>query len=96
MTSENLQYCINNDIDIISTAIDQFGINDPLLSPLFKLLVKRNWAAIESYFVEANKITTLINKKPECLMIINTQRGLTYINRVREHAYRNLYNFVWG
>lgn len=96
VTPTNLRYAIDNDVDIISGAINIYGIKDPLVEPIFKLLVKRNWKTIESYFLDTTKLYTLLMKKPDCYIIINTPEGIDYINHVRTHAYHHLYNFVWG
>jgi hypothetical protein len=96
VTPENLQYCIDNNLDIITAALNTYKVTDPLIAPIFRILVKRNWYTIESYFIESNKMYSLIAHKPDCQKIVSTPKGINYINRVRETSYQYIYNFVWG
>lgn len=96
VNEENLNYSIDNDLDIITLALNHYGLShSKTVTPLFRLAMKMYWNEAETYLTNVENVFNLINKKPECAKIINTERGRSYLNRCCKQAYAKLYTLIW-
>ena len=92
----NLNYAIDNDLDIITLALNHYALGHSQVTPVFKLAIKMHWNEAESYLTDVEKIYKIIEQKPGCAKIINTERGRNYLNRSCKATYTQLYQLIWG
>ena len=95
VNEDSLNYAIDNDLDIISLALNHYALGHSRVTPVFKLAIKMHWNEVESYLTDVEKIFKIINQKPECAKIINTERGRSYLNRCCKATYLRLYSLIW-
>lgn len=95
VNEDNLNYAIENDLDILTLAMNHYGFGHSRVTPIFKLSMKMYWDEAELYLTNVEKVFSLISKKPGCAKIINTEKGRSYLNRCCTQTYSKLYNFVW-
>ena len=96
VNEESLNYAIDNDLDIITLALNHYALGHSQVTPIFKLAVKMHWNEVESYLTNVEKIFKIIEQKPGCAKIINTERGRSYLNRSCKATYTELYSLIWG
>ena len=95
VTEKNLRYALENDLDILTLALNHYGLGHGDLTPLFKLTMKMYWDEAESYLTNVSKVLSLLSKKPKCSEILDTEKGRDYLNRCCRSTYDRLYTFVW-
>ena len=95
VTEKNLRYALENDLDILTLALNHYGLGHGDLTPLFKLTMKMYWDEAESYLTNVSKVLSLLSKKPKCAEILGTEKGRDYLNRCCRSTYDRLYTFVW-
>ena len=95
ITEENLKTAIAEDLDIITLALNHFGLGHNQISPLLRTTFKLYWDEVENMLTDANNIYRIISRKPECAKLLRTEEGLNYVNRLSEAAYKEIYAFVW-
>jgi len=97
VTKENLEWAIRENVDLITLAFNHYHLGNPMIKPLFKLVLKVYWNPIEEYLTDVNKIYAVIVKnKPDCKEILDTPEGRDYLNRLVDAAYNYLYELAWG
>lgn len=97
MTAENLDSAINENIDILTLSLNEFHLGNPLVAPLFKLALQMFWTEfVENYLANAPRVKELLSQKPECKAILDTDRGIDYLNRCCKATYDSLYTFCWS
>jgi uncharacterized membrane protein YfbV (UPF0208 family) len=92
---KNLSYAIENDLDILTLALNHYGLGHSSLTPLFRFVMKAYWGDVESYLTNVGKVLSLLSEKPECAKILSTVKGRDYLNRCCKTAYDNLYDLIW-
>lgn len=95
ITEKNLRYALDNDLDILTLALNHYGIGHGQLTPLFKMVMKVYWDEAESYLTNVSKVLALLSEKPKCAAILNTVKGRDYLNRCCRTTYDRLYDFIW-
>ena len=95
VTEKNLRYALENDLDILTLALNHYGLGHGDLTPLFKLTMKMYWDEAESYLTNVSKVLSLLSKKPKCSEILDTEKGRDYLNRCCRSTYNRLYDFIW-
>lgn len=95
ITEKNLGYAIENDLDILTLALNHYGLGHGDLTPLFKIVMKMYWDEAESYLTNVSKVLSLLSKKPKCAEILDTEKGRDYLNRCCRTTYDRLYTFIW-
>jgi len=95
VTEKNLRYAIENDLDILTLALNHYGLGHGDLTPLFRLAMKMYWDEAESYLTNVSKVMALLSRKPRCSKILDTEKGRDYLNRCCRSTYDRLYAFVW-
>lgn len=95
VTEKNLRYAIENDLDILTLALNHYGLGHGDLTPLFRLAMKMYWDEAESYLTNVAKVLSLLSEKPKCAEILDTVRGRDYLNRCCRTTYDRLYDFIW-
>ena len=96
VNAENLNYSIENDLDIITLALNHYGLShSKTVTPLFKITMKMYWEEAESYLIHVEKVYSILTRKPELKKILDTEKGRSYLNRCCKQTYDKLYSFVW-
>lgn len=95
VTEKNLRYALENDLDILTLALNHYGLGHGDLTPLFRIVMKMYWDEAESYLTNVSKVLSLLSKKPKCAEILDTERGRDYLNRCCRSTYNRLYDFIW-
>ena len=95
VTEKNLRYALENDLDILTLALNHYGLGHGDLTPLFRLTMKMYWDEAESYLTNVSKVLSLLSRKPRCSEILDTEKGRDYLNRCCRSTYDRLYTFVW-
>jgi hypothetical protein len=96
VNKENLEYAINNNLDILALSLNEFHLGHPLVSPLFKIALQMFWAEfIEHYIADATIIYSILSQKPEVKNILDTPAGIDYLNRCCKASYETMYSFAW-
>ena len=97
VNEENLNYSIENDLDIITLALNHYGLShSKTVTPIFKLAMKMYWDEAESYLTHVEKVFSILAKKPEIRKILDTEKGRSYLNRCCKQTYSKLYDLIWG
>lgn len=96
VNEENLSYSIENDLDIVTLALNHYGMShSKTITPIFKITMKMYWGEVESYLINVEKVFSILSKKPEIKEILDTEKGRSYLNRCCKETYDKLYDFVW-
>lgn len=96
VNEENLNYSIENDLDIITLALNHYGLShNKTITPIFRLAMKMYWEEAESYLTHVEKVYSILTKKPEIKKILDTEKGRSYLNRCCKQTYSALYDFIW-
>ena len=96
VNEENLTYAIENDLDIITLALNHYGLShSKAITPLFRLAMKMYWTEAETYLTHVEKAFSILTRKPEIKKILDTEKGRSYLNRCCKQTYSRLYNFIW-
>jgi len=95
VNEENLRYAIDNDVDILTLALNHYGLSHSSVTPIFRLSMKMYWDEVESYLTDVEKVFKTLSKNPNCAKIIDTEKGRSYLNRCCKEAYDKLYDFIW-
>ena len=95
ITEKNLTYALENDLDILTLALNHYGLGHGELTPLFKMVMKIYWDEAESYLTNVSKVLSLLSEKPKCAEILDTAKGRDYLNRCCRATYDRLYDFIW-
>ena len=95
VNEESLNYAIDNDLDIITLALNHYALGHSQVTPVFKSAVKMYWNEVESYLTDVEKIFKIIEQKPGCAKIINTDKGRSYLNRCCKATYNQLFSLIW-
>jgi len=95
VTEKNLRYAIENDLDILTLALNHYGLGHGDLTPLFRLAMKMYWEEAESYLTNVSKVLSLLSEKQKCAEILDTEMGRDYLNRCCRTTYNRLYDFIW-
>ena len=97
MTAENLQNAIDENIDILALSLNEFHLGHPLVAPVFKLALQMFWTEfVENYLTNAPKIYEILIQVPDVKAILDTDRGIDYLNRCCKATYDHLYEFCWA
>lgn len=96
ITPENLQKAITDDVDILKLALENYGVSDFPVRPLFKSFCRCNWREIDWYLTNAQRIYEIINQNRVCGAMLDTKQGNDYLNRTCRRTYLWLYTFVWN
>ena len=96
VTQGNLQYAIENDLDILTLALNHYGLGHSSITPSLRTVLKLYWDEVEPLLTDASKIySIIISKRPECKKILDTPKGRNYLNRCCQETYNKLYEFTW-
>ncbi len=95
VNEDSLNYAIDNDLDIITLTLNHYALGHSQVTPVFKMAMKMYWDEVESYLTNVEKIFKIIEQKPGCAKIIDTERGRSYLNRCCKVAYEQLYELIW-
>jgi len=95
VNESNLQYAIDQDLDILTLALNHYGLSHSSLTPTFRTVLKIYWDEIEALLTNVSRVHRIISKKPRCATILDTPRGRSYLNRCCESTYARLYSFTW-
>lgn len=94
---ENLNYAIQNSIDILLLAFNHMHVGHPLVAPAFRLMIQIYWAEfIEYYVADVPKIYAILSRNPQVKEILDTEVGRIYLNNCCKTAYDSFYNFAWS
>jgi hypothetical protein len=97
VTAENLENAIKDNVDILALSLNEFHLGHPLVAPLFKLALQMFWMEfVENYLADAPKIKSILIQVSECKPILETDRGIDYLNRCCKATYEHLYEFCWS
>jgi hypothetical protein len=91
----NLQYAIDNDLDILTLALNHYGIGHSEITPLFKFTIRMYWKEVEQYLTDVNKVLETLSKDEACRQLLSTEKGRNYLNRCCKTSYEKLYEFTW-
>jgi hypothetical protein len=95
VTEENLRHAIETQADILTLALNHFGLGHSSATPLLRLALTIYWKEVEKLLTNPEKIRRILSKKPGCANLLQTPEGITYLNTICEHSYNTLYDFVW-
>jgi len=95
VNESNLQYAIDQDLDILTLALNHYGLSHSSLTPTFRMVLKIYWGEAEALLTNVTRVHKIISKKPRCAKILDTPRGRSYLNRCCESTYTRLYAFTW-
>jgi hypothetical protein len=95
VNEDNLQYAIDNDLDILTLALNHYGIGHSEITPLFKLAIKMYWKEVEQYLTDVSKVLETLSKNEACRQLLSTEKGRNYLNRSCKTSYDRLYNIIW-
>ena len=95
VNEDSLQYAIDNDLDIITLALNHYGIGHSDITPLFRLVVRMYWKEVEKYLTDANKVLQTLSKNEACRKVLSTEKGRSYLNRCCKTSYDKLYELCW-
>jgi len=94
---ENLNYAMQNNVDILLLAFNHMHIGHPLVAPAFRLVIQMYWQEfIEYYIADVPRIYTILSRNAEVKQILDTEAGTIYLNNCCKTAYDALYNFAWS
>lgn len=96
VNENNLQYAIDNDLDILTLALNHYGIGHSEITPLFKLAIKMYWKEVEQYLTDVSKVLETLSKNEACRQLLSTEKGISYLNRSCKNSYNTIYDFIWG
>jgi len=97
VNAENLNYAIQNNVDILQLAFNHIHIGHPLVAPAFRLVMQMYWQEfIEYYVADVPKIYAILSRNPEVKAILNTEAGRIYLNNCCKTAYSAFYDFAWS
>lgn len=95
VNEKNLEEAIDSDLDILTLALNHYGLSHSSITPLFRFTLKLYWNEVESYLTDVQRIMDTLSGKPRCAKILDTPRGRDYLNRCCLSAYNQIYDFVW-
>jgi hypothetical protein len=95
VNEENLRYAIDNDLDILTLALNHYGIGHSEITPLFKLAIKMYWKEVEQYLTCVSKVHETLSKNEACRQLLSTEKGRSYLNRCCKTSYERLYSLIW-
>jgi hypothetical protein len=93
---ERLVWSIEHDFDVVTAALNHFGLGHSQVSPLLKTVLRMNWDRIEETLTDVNIMRDILLEKEELNDILHSEEGISYLNRCCKSAYQTIYNFVWG
>jgi len=94
---ENLNYAIQNNVDILLLAFNHMHVGHPLVAPAFRLMIQMYWSEfIEYYVADVPKIYSILSRNPQVKEILDTEVGRIYLNNCCKTAYDAFYNFAWS
>ena len=96
VTEEGIRYAMDNNLDLLTLALNHYGLGHSAATPLFRMVMRNYWSEVEILLTDANKVLRIVSKKPECARLLQTPEGIDYLNRCCVTSYTNLYNFVWN
>lgn len=96
VNENNLQYAIDNDLDLLTLALNHYGVGHSEITPLFKLAIKMYWKEVEQYLTDVSKVLETLSKNEACRQILSTEKGRSYLNRCCKTSYERLYLLIWG
>jgi len=95
INEENLRNAIDKRIDIITLALNHYGIGHSTITPLVRIALRLYWEEIEGYLINPQKIREVISSKSGCRQLLNTNKGIEYLNWCCKNAYDKLYRLAW-
>lgn len=95
VNKKNLTQAIDEELDILTLALNHYGLSHSRITPLFNFTMKMFWNEVENYLTDVSKVFDVLCRKPKCASILDTERGRDYLNRCCKSAYDQLYDFVW-
>jgi len=94
---ENLNYAIQNNVDILMLSFNHAHLGHPLVAPAFRLVLQMYFSEfVEYYIADVQKIYEILTRKTELKQILDSEIGRTYLNNCCKYAYDALYNFCWA
>jgi len=94
---ENLNYAIQNNIDILTLAFNHAHLGHPLVAPAFRLVLQMYFAEFVDYYIaDATRIYSILSRNLQVKEILDTEVGRTYLNNCCKCAYESLWNFCWA
>lgn len=95
VNEENLRYAIDNDLDILTLALNHYGLSHSTVTPTLRTVLKLYWGEAEALLTDVSRVYATLSRKPGCARLLDTRRGRSYLNRCCESTYRRLHAFTW-
>jgi len=97
VNAENLNYAIQNNVDILVLAFNHMHLSHPLVAPAFRLMVQMYWQEfIEYYVADVPRIYAILSRNRQVKAILDTEAGRIYLNNCCKTAYSAFYDFAWS
>jgi hypothetical protein len=95
LTPELLAVAINEWQDPIIVA-EYFHIENPILAVFAKPIFRENWEHVEFVLTDSEYLYNQITKDPLKKRILDTPRGIAWINYVKRRCHEYYFWYTWG
>jgi hypothetical protein len=97
ITSENIVEAIQNNRDLAELLRENCYLENDVIKPLAKMLMRVYWPEIEDVICNVQKIYELLLKiAPQHSNIISSEKGINYLNEQCAKLYDYLYSYTWS
>jgi len=70
-------------------------IDNPVLNPIIRIVLKAYWQDIEAYLTDVRKIYALLWQNPKLRPILVRREAIEYLNYAVSVSYKRLYEWIW-
>ena len=97
ITSENIVEAIQSNMDLAEILRENCYLENDVIRPLAKMLMRVYWPEIEDVICNVQKIYELLLKiAPQHSDIISSEKGINYLNEQCAKLYDYLYDYTWS
>jgi len=97
LTPDNIAEAIQSKIDLTITLRENCYLDNELIQPIVKMVIRLYWKEIEDVLCNVDKVYELLLKiAPEHSETISSNEGINYLNEQCQKLYDYLYNYAWS
>jgi hypothetical protein len=75
---------------------EQLKLENPIVSVLAKPIFRHNWERVEYVLTDSDFLYRELTKDKQKKLLLDTQRGISWLNYTRHRSYEYYYWYTWG